>query len=400
MGEQVKSSAPLDRARMVRRHVLAIGFEALAFAPRAKIDATIRGWLGRADRDPGDPAAELALADALSFATDLAMVLPSASGTTAIDRLLRHRKPAPDEADAFVALRQMRYRLVRIRAMETDRVFRIEDVATGEMLRLFDDDIPAGAVGLALALRLCPVAGTDLQVSFGAVLPLDDAGYAVAAGFIRPGAKGLVNPHRCAEALYRHVLRHGGPEIRGINRPLHDPDPAGDFPYGPEDGALDALAFAWAALAEGEEPAPDSLAEARALANLDELVEAVSTACFARHCGRDDLAGAYDLHSSERRSGTNSFQIGLAHGIVGKLDSMRREREAAMVRNTGRDLVPIKESVVDEELARLGIRFRTRARKGGRTVLSDAYAAGHEAGQSFEVHHGIAQGGGRRKPRR
>ena len=107
-----------------------------------------------------------------------------------------------------------------------------------------------------------------------------------------------------------------------------------------------------------------------------------------------------ELHTTERRSGTNSFQIGLAHGVARKLDAMRREREAGMIRSSGRDLVPIKASVVDEELARLGIRFHARARNGGRTVLADAYNAGHEAGQRFEVRHGVEDGRRPRKPRR
>ena len=47
---------------------------------------------------------------------------------------------------------------------------------------------------------------------------------------------------------------------------------------------------------------------------------------------------------------------------------------------TGRDLVPVKEAVVEEELAKLGLRFQTRGGGRGRYVLRDAYEAGHEAG--------------------
>jgi hypothetical protein len=601
MHAQATPTDALDRARPLRALVNEIGIEALTFAPHAKIDATMRGWLNRASLDPDDPRTALVLADALAFAIDLSMTQPSASGSTAIDRLLRHRRPAPREKAAVAALQQMRFRLLRIRAAEAGGVFLVEDIATGESLHLFEDRIPVSAVGQVIATRLCPVAGTDGHVTFGSTLPLDDSGLRVATSFIRSGGKGLTNPHRCAEAIYRHVLRHGGAEIAGINRPPEGFDGKPEFPYGPDDSELDALAFAWAELPAGTEPSPDRLLAARRLANLDDLIEAVSTSAFARECGRDALAEAYariaivqmetlqrrassgfggrtpsldtvaaeierfiardelpplvrslfddlrrrvrvapagshhdtklvsliqriqalraktveqgcteqealaaaekvaefldryglslseldlrqqacegvgvetdrrrtgpiddcvpavaaffdcrvwgektetgllryvffglpadveaahylydlievtfvteterfkrenlyaELHTTERRSGTNSFQIGLAHGVVRKLDAMRREREVGMIRSSGRDLVPIKASVVDEELARLGIRFHTRERNSGRTVLSDAYHAGHEAGQRFEVRRGIEDGHRRRRPRR
>ena len=58
---------------------------------------------------------------------------------------------------------------------------------------------------------------------------------------------------------------------------------------------------------------------------------------------------------------------------------------------TGRDLVPVKEAVVEEELARLGLRFQTRNGGRGRYVLRDAYEAGHEAGDRFEYRPGITE---------
>jgi hypothetical protein len=59
---------------------------------------------------------------------------------------------------------------------------------------------------------------------------------------------------------------------------------------------------------------------------------------------------------------------------------------------SGRDLVPVKEAVVEEELAKLGLRFHARGGGGkGRYVLRDAYEAGHEAGSRFEHRPGIDQ---------
>ena len=55
-------------------------------------------------------------------------------------------------------------------------------------------------------------------------------------------------------------------------------------------------------------------------------------------------------HSSRRRAATNSFQVGLARGIVRKLDTLRQARDVAGGSTNGRALVPIKESIIDVEI--------------------------------------------------
>ena len=67
-----------------------------------------------------------------------------------------------------------------------------------------------------------------------------------------------------------------------------------------------------------------------------------------------------DHHSSERASATRSFQTGLAHGIAVKLHEIKRRHTAAGA-GSGRDLVPLKRGVIDDELEKLGISFRTKA---------------------------------------
>ncbi len=88
--------------------------------------------------------------------------------------------------------------------------------------------------------------------------------------------------------------------------------------------------------------------------------------------------------AGERRSATNSFQIGLARGIAGKLGSMREARDAVMRSSSGRDLVPAKAALVDEEMAKLGLNLQRKGSSRGKRVLRDAYAAGEAAGQRFE----------------
>jgi len=90
------------------------------------------------------------------------------------------------------------------------------------------------------------------------------------------------------------------------------------------------------------------------------------------------------------RESTRSFQIGLAHGIQLKLREMKEAREAAMQTKTGRALAPIKASVIDEEMEKLGLSFRAKAQPSRRKVEQDAYRAGVAAGRSFEPHRGVA----------
>jgi len=91
----------------------------------------------------------------------------------------------------------------------------------------------------------------------------------------------------------------------------------------------------------------------------------------------------------QRRGATTSFQTGLAHGIAGKLCALHAAREATLRTTTGRDLVPIKKAVLDEELAKLGMTFTARSGQKPRRVLSEAYHAGQEAGDRFEYRPGI-----------
>ena len=94
-----------------------------------------------------------------------------------------------------------------------------------------------------------------------------------------------------------------------------------------------------------------------------------------------------------RRTATNSFGIGFARGITAKLRSLRDAREAALRSSSGRDLALAKASIVDAELAKLGLRLRTRKGAAGRRVLQSAFEQGHEAGLGFEYMPGVGHGG-------
>ena len=92
-----------------------------------------------------------------------------------------------------------------------------------------------------------------------------------------------------------------------------------------------------------------------------------------------------------RRALHTSFVLGLSIGIQARLRAMQAERDAAVRASAGRSLVLAKAGVVEAELAKLGLRFRSR-NPAERRVDPGAYDAGHAAGQRFEVRPGLTGG--------
>ncbi|MDD2878647.1 MAG: DUF2786 domain-containing protein [Acidiphilium sp.] len=127
-------------------------------------------------------------------------------------------------------------------------------------------------------------------------------------------------------------------------------------------------------------------ADVNAAQYLYELVERA----FATETDGFRRSDLYRKMEGDRRSATNSFQYGLSRGITAKLRSLRATRDAVNRSASGRDLVPVKAAVVEDELAKLGLNLKTRTASRGKRVLSDAYAAGQEAGERFEIVSAIA----------
>ena len=96
-----------------------------------------------------------------------------------------------------------------------------------------------------------------------------------------------------------------------------------------------------------------------------------------------------DTPSGDRRTATNSFQIGLGSGIRAKLGTLQAERDAARRGSSGRDLVPVKQSILAEELEKLGLNFVSRSAPRPRRGVEAAFGAGKEAGERFEYRAGI-----------
>jgi len=311
-GRAAPSSAPVSAERM-REGIARLLVDAADFVSMARVEETARGWLTRvasgtavSDRDM------LLVADALGMATDLALFAPSARGHTAFDRLARQR-PGLDAAEtaALAVLRQAQFRLLRIEA-GTDRASaaRLRDLATGDVVPVLDESIGADLAGVALVGRLGAL-GDGRHVFVSGVTPLDEAGLAVAMGFVRPGARGLLNPQRCAEAVYRHVLRHGTLEIPGLNRP-----PEGSDDDVPEEGSeLDQIALRWAEPDAGREP--DDVQLVRTQSDLDAVLDMLASAANTRTHRLHALSGAYaeivgvQLETLHRRQAAGSGTLGL-----------------------------------------------------------------------------------------
>ena len=299
----------------VRDAMAGLLLEAARFVAPDRVEALARGWLARAEPVPADAGRELPrIAEALgmAMAMDLALFTPSASGATAFDRLARARRPGePSETAALEALRRAQFRLLRVEAVSGGGIAQFGDLASGERLAVLDESIPAEAVGVALVGRLAPL-GDGRHAFAGGVTPLDEMALGVAMGFVRPGAgRGLANPQRCAEAVYRHVLRHGTLEIPGLNRPPEgeDDDPLEDG------GAFDQLAQRWAE--PGAAHDPEDVQFVREQASLDGVVDLLASVAHTREHGLGALSGAYaaialvQLEALHRRATAGSGSVGL-----------------------------------------------------------------------------------------
>jgi hypothetical protein len=123
---------------------------------------------------------------------------------------------------------------------------------------------PSDAVGNNAAFGRFTTTEDEYILATGTLVVLDDAALAIARGFVRSGGRGIANPVRCAEAVYRHIIRNGAStaDWRG---PIGRQQPK--LPFEPGSNPLDALAAAWAAL--DREFNPEEIAQARSFAGQD-----------------------------------------------------------------------------------------------------------------------------------
>jgi len=307
--EAAAAGSPVARAERLRGAIGDISLAATSFLPKAKLEATVRNWMA-GNPEPRDQDEFVhVFGNALMLAMALALFAPSLTGQTAIDRFARrHKATGPDDAAAIEALRRSRFRLLSLEAFVPPIGFRVRDLATGETLRLVDGDISSACAGVSIAVRVCPVEA-DVAVTVGPVTALDDTMLDLARQFIRANGRGFAG-QRCAEALYRHAVRHGVPQVPGLDGAAADA-----FPFAPEDGPLHHLAFSLAD--SGGTPNAAEVQRVREMSGGRDIVEAVIGIAAARMFDRHALAAAYEtlaliqMETVERRAAT---------GLTGSLD--------------------------------------------------------------------------------
>ena len=261
--------------------------EAATCVAPTRVSDTAKGWLARLDLSSVSPVQEAALmAEALAMAMITTVFTPTGSGTNAVDRLARRGKPpTPGAATALSALGRTQFRLLRVEGVESERRARLRDMASGNTILVEDDAMHPALTGLLVAAWLAPLPD-GRHVFVGGVTPLDDAGLTVAMGFVRPGRPGLMTPVRCADAVYRHVLRCGTPRVPGLNEPF-----PGQNDELAEDDELDRLALQWAE--PGHQRDPDDVQFVRAETSLECVVAMLASAANTREHGLAALSDAY-----------------------------------------------------------------------------------------------------------
>jgi hypothetical protein len=265
---------------------------AIQFVARDRGEALMRKWLNPCDPQAASENRMLAMmADATLLAADLLLSQPAASGTTAFDRLARSRAGDPSAQAALTALRQARFRLLRLEEPAQAPQVMVRDVVSDEVLRIAVAALPALPAGTVLFARAAML-GAGLCCLPGTITPLDPPALAVARDHAAAGVPGIAAGARWAEAVYAHVVRHGTLDVPGLNRPADyfasDDDPS-DAGFDP----LLALAMAWAALGDG---APDAtiLQRTRESADLPTVIDALAAAAAAREALDHGMALAFE----------------------------------------------------------------------------------------------------------
>jgi hypothetical protein len=286
------ASATQPSPQALCRQIAELSAAATQFVARDRGEALMQKWLNRRDVEAASETRVLAMmADAMLLAADLLLSQPAASGTTAFDRLARSRAGDRSVEAAVAALRQARFRLLRLEGPAQEPQVIVRDVVSDEVLRIIGAQLPALPAGTVLFARAAMLE-EGLCCLPGAITPLDPPAFAAARGHAAAGAPGVAAGVRWAEAVYAHIVRHGTLDVPGLNRPADYFEDAEDM-FDAGSDPLFTLATAWAALAGGT---PDAalLQRTRRCAGLPTVIEAFAAAASARDARNQERAAAYE----------------------------------------------------------------------------------------------------------
>lgn len=307
------SCAPANESTPLAQRIEEICLDAVASVSPAKVEEIALQWLSKRNLDPDAPSSAVLVMEAFALAGYLALFTPTLLGAAPIERFIRQRRADADDRGraALDALARASFYLLRLKSRATPQSLVAEDLTTGKTLNVFDEDIPIGAMSADVAAWLAPLAD-GVFVALGPLTPLDAAALAEGLSFVRPG-KGVGNPRRCAAAVYRHVMRHGGLHIEGLNLFPEDLfEELASLAEEEEYDDLDRLAYAVAATRKGEEPSAETIGEARRLASPPHLIQAMTRSVISRQDVRSDLAEAFSrisfimMETLDRRAAAGS----------------------------------------------------------------------------------------------
>ena len=257
----------------------------------AKGEQLVRQWLSRQELDLESNEGLKLAAVAMALAVQLESFTPSHTGATGIDRLARRRKLGAEEQAAHRALASARFTVVVVEAALGGNLFSVRGFATERDFVLFHEDLRPAAFGVPLAVWIA-VLDEGASAAVNLILPLDADGLAVAMDFVRSG-RGIPHGHRCAAAVYRHAMRHGGgPGIPGLNvvadalDDVRDEDDDGPSPF-------DLLAVGLVQSDQWRDPPPAVVAEARALVSPDAILECLYKAVSTPTVGTAEPGAVY-----------------------------------------------------------------------------------------------------------
>ena len=302
----MSTNANSDRLKTMQGRLRAIGNMASEHVSPDKVRDMAGSFLKEAALFPDafmtEQVAAMQMADALDYAVDLALFTPSLSGQTAIDRARRSGKyKTPDDIEAAGLLASAVFRLIELSEDIGGGLFRARDLASDEALTIFDPKMSLRD-GTRWILRGCLFEGVVIAV--GPVTPLSESMLEAARPFIVPG-RGLKNPLRCAETLYRHFLRLGdsfdGVKAEALKEAA--------FPFDAEDGVIHAIAAKWAAQERLPEPTTEETKSLRRKSYPAPVFEALCGLDAAHKLKMPQHAAAYErvlliqLETIHRRSG-------------------------------------------------------------------------------------------------
>lgn len=81
----------------------------------------------------------------------------------------------------------------------------------------------------------------------------------------------------------------------------------------------------------------------------------------------------------------------MARRLAERLREMKLAQERTDIETTGRDLVVVKNQIVTEEFAKLGLDLSYGKSKRNRSVDARAYSAGQTAGNKVALNPGVGQ---------